>query len=320
MSEPRVSISIASYNQAAFIHETLTSALEQDYDNLQVVISDDGSRDGTADIIRDYAARYPQRLVAITEPTNVGITRNNNRILPHCDGKYIAFQGGDDVLLAGKIRAQVNWMEADERRAMCGHDVEVFDSDSGVTQHLWSAQIPLRTGASPYDAVVFGHLFAGTSTMIRAKDMPRNGFDVRVTALSDWKFWIDVLTHAWQAAPDHAQFGWIEGVYARYRIWAGNTMKKKLRVQKDMQMCARLLMNESPDPRIRQFYQQERAKRDFERGYYFLRNGDSARARYLLSRSVHTRIYARKPVIAYLASLLPAPIALRMVGAYRAQR
>ena len=126
MTAPLVSILIPAYNQAQFLPETLSSALEQDYDNLEVVIADDGSRDHSAEVINDFARRYPKRLIPIIGQNNVGVTKNYNRALKHCHGKYVALQGGDDVLLPGKVTAQVVWMEADARRALCGHDVEVF--------------------------------------------------------------------------------------------------------------------------------------------------------------------------------------------------
>src|SRR5436190_24170616 len=103
MATPQVSIHFVSFNQAAFIEESLESALRQDYPNLQIVASDDGSTDGTAQIIERYARRYPDRIHAITGGPNLGITANCNRALRECKGEYIAFLAGDDLYLPGKI-------------------------------------------------------------------------------------------------------------------------------------------------------------------------------------------------------------------------
>ncbi|MCW1967578.1 MAG: glycosyltransferase [Anaerolineae bacterium] len=313
MIAPLVSILIPAYNQAQFLTETLSSALEQDYDSLEVIIADDGSRDESAAVIADFARRYPERLVPILGETNVGVTKNYNRGLRHCRGKYVALQGGDDVLLPGKIAAQVAWMEADPRRALCGHDVEVFDSASGQTLYRWTERIAMRQGQSGYDAVRFGHLMPGTSTMMRACYLPTTGCDERIPIASDWKLWVDLLTNA----GENGHFGWIDGVWARYRVWGGQVTKRKLSFQKDLSKTAQLLMTESADPRIRRFYRIERAKRQFERGYYFLRKGDIGRARHLLSASLHSEIYAPKPVLAYLAAWLPAGAIGRLLKAYR---
>lgn len=316
MTAPLVSILIPAYNQAQFLPETLSSALEQDYDNLEVVIADDGSRDHSAEVINDFARRYPKRLIPIIGQNNVGVTKNYNRALKHCHGEYVALQGGDDVLLPGKITAQVAWMEADTRRALCGHDVDVFDSNTGQTLYRWTERIAMRQGQSAYDAVIFGHLMPGTSTMMRACYLPKDGCDERIPIASDWKLWIDLLTNA----GENGHFGWIDGVWARYRVWGGQVTKRKLSFQKDLMKSAQLLMTESADPRIRRFYRIERAKRQFERGYYFLRQGDAARARHLLAASLRSQIYAPKPVLAFAASWLPLELIGRLLQVYRGER
>jgi len=77
-NQPLVSIHIITYNQIDFIHDTLTSALEQDYENLEVVVADDGSTDGTAEVILEYAKKYPNRLLPLVGGPNLGITGNSN--------------------------------------------------------------------------------------------------------------------------------------------------------------------------------------------------------------------------------------------------
>ena len=58
---PKVSILCPVYNAERFISATLDSILEQDYENLQIVIADDCSSDGTANIVKRYAAKYPDK-------------------------------------------------------------------------------------------------------------------------------------------------------------------------------------------------------------------------------------------------------------------
>ncbi len=217
MNLPLVSIMIITYNQIDFIHETLTSALEQDYTNLEVVVADDGSVDGTAEVIQEYAQKYPNRLVSLVGGPNLGITGNSNRGLRACKGKYIALQGGDDILLPGKITKQVEWMEADERRVLCGHDVENFHTDGGKC-FLRSREMPLQRGQGA-KAYVRDHIFLTTSVMIRADAIPSYGFDERLSYVSDNKLIVDCLANG-------GEFGYIDGVYARYRLHRNNITKK----------------------------------------------------------------------------------------------
>jgi glycosyltransferase involved in cell wall biosynthesis len=195
MIQPLVSIWIITYNQRHFIYKTLDSVLEQDYDNLEIVVADDGSTDGTAEIILDYAHRYPRKIVPLVGGPNLGITGNSNRGLEACTGKYIAFLGGDDVMLPGKISKQVGIMEAHPECALSYHDLDVFDSDSGKTLRYFNsgrgAQKPYEGGV---ETLIRHGVFCGAcSVMIRSDKVPVHGFDQRLPVASDWLFWIETV-------------------------------------------------------------------------------------------------------------------------------
>lgn len=212
MSNPLVSVHIITYNQISFVRETLDSALNQDYDNLEVVVSDDGSTDGTAEVIVEYAKKYGSRLVPIVGQGNLGITGNSNRCLKYCRGKYIAFQGGDDVLYPGKITRQVQWMEGAPGRVLCGHDVTVFESSSGETIGIKRHKMPKRSGIGASSIIKYGpaSFYAGTSLMVRKDAIPDYGFDDRLPIAADWKFMIDCVG-------TFGEYGAIDGIYAGYR-------------------------------------------------------------------------------------------------------
>ena len=128
MSDPKVSVLIPSYNQEDVIEQTVMSSLTQDYDNLEVVVSDDASKDRTAQILLELEAKYPGRLKVFLHETNLGVTKNHTRGLLECSGDFITFQDGDDLFLPGKIKKQVAFMQANPDCTICSHDVDVFDS------------------------------------------------------------------------------------------------------------------------------------------------------------------------------------------------
>lgn len=214
---PLVSIHIITYNQEALVDETLESALLQRYTPLEIVVADDGSKDRTLEILEGYQRRNPDR-VRVMGGDNLGITGNSNRALTACKGELIAFQGGDDLLLPGKIQAQVDWMQGDARRVLCGHDVEHFSSESGSKLTLQSELTRLRCGVGPADFIKHGSPFAATSVMVRRSAIPRYGFDERLFSVSDGKLWIDCLM-----AGGH--YGYVNGVYARYRRHAASVTR-----------------------------------------------------------------------------------------------
>src|SRR5205085_3494177 len=91
--------------------------------------------------------------------TNLGPLRALHRTIAACSGKYVAILDGDDVWLPGKVAAQVEWLEADPTRVLCGHDVEAFQSGTGEV--LWTARAVglLRSGEGPERSVRHGPLF-----------------------------------------------------------------------------------------------------------------------------------------------------------------
>jgi len=229
---PRVSVLVISYNQESYIREALESALEQDYANLEVIVADDASRDGTQGIIRELAQQYPQRLMPVFNPSNVGITSNSNIGLAHCSGELIAFMGGDDVLLPGKIARQVEWFKVDPNRVLCGHNVDWIDAEGKSLGIRSSDMVPLQTGCGASGFIRHGTPFAATSVMVRRSRIPARGFHPSLPVVSDWKLWIDVIG-------TDGCYGHIPGVHARYRRHRDNvTARPNRRITRDVLMTA----------------------------------------------------------------------------------
>lgn len=239
-NQPKVSIHIISFNQKDYIAEAIESAVGQDYENLEVIVSDDASTDGTAEIIAAYQLRYPNRLVAILNKNNVGITANSNRGLRACTGKYIAFQGGDDVLLPGKITAQIRWFEKDEKRVLCGHQVEVFYEDGSRSSHLLTRR--LVDGVGPEQVIRHGWAYAATATMVRAEKIPPHGFDEALPVVSDYMMWIEALAGG-------GIYGYVNGIYAKYRRHNTNVSNNQLSILTDMERTLRLVSERYPQYR-----------------------------------------------------------------------
>jgi len=313
MKTPLVSIHIVTYNQINFIHETLKSALEQDYDNIEIIVSDDCSTDGTGDIINYYADRYP-KIIKILGNKNIGITKNCNRALKICRGKYVAFQGGDDVLLQGKIRNQVAWMEEDENRVISGHDVEVFDSNTNRILGIKKQGMPFRKGSGSADIIKYGvaSFYSGTSIMVRRDAIPEYGFDERLPIVSDWKFVVDCLATG-------GKFGCIEGIYARYRKHGQSiTDLKSTQIFKECIITLGLI--ESQHQKYLKECKIARSKLFYKFGNYYLKNNDKINSFHYLMASVDNSSSINKiwrfPIF-YILTSLPINIFLKISKLYR---
>lgn len=307
MNQPLVSVFMPAYNQVEFVAEALQSAVDQDYPNLEVVAGDDGSVDGTDDIIRDYARRYPDRVKPIVGEPHVGLTPNCNRTFKTCTGKYIACFAGDDMYLPGKITRQVEWLEADERRVMCGHDVEAFDSDTGRRLSLDSDHGPLRAGRGAEAIVRYGPAYSGVSIMVRASAIPSSGFDERLPIVSDWKFQIDYLAAG-------GEYGFIEGVYARYRRHVRSVSLDLMRPQYLEDKFKLLDLVEATYPHLARACRHARARLLYVVGSERLLRGDRTAARQYLGRTVTQDLWLSWKVPIKLAlACLPEALTRRLL-------
>jgi glycosyltransferase involved in cell wall biosynthesis len=101
---PRISIVTPTYNQGEYIEETIKSIIEQNYPNLEYVIIDGGSTDGTVDIIKKYEKHLKYW---VSEPDE-GQAHAINKGLKHCTGEIFNWVNSDDYLASGALRVIVD--------------------------------------------------------------------------------------------------------------------------------------------------------------------------------------------------------------------
>jgi glycosyltransferase involved in cell wall biosynthesis len=136
MSRPRVSIVTPSFNQAAFLEETLRSVLEQDYEPLEYLVVDDGSADESPEIIR----RYEDRLAWWVRQANAGQVAALNRGFGQSTGEYMGFLNSDDTLLPGAISRLAAELERDPELWLVYGDAVYTDRASRQTGPLASRE------------------------------------------------------------------------------------------------------------------------------------------------------------------------------------
>jgi glycosyltransferase involved in cell wall biosynthesis len=95
----KLSIAIPTYNRALFLAETLESVCSQLTEEVEIVVSDNGSMDETLQLLEEYKKKFPIRVVGFK--SNQGIDHNIVHVLQHSHGDYIHFFGDDDVLMPG---------------------------------------------------------------------------------------------------------------------------------------------------------------------------------------------------------------------------
>jgi len=106
---PRVSWLIPVYNGESFVREAIESVLAQDYADFEVVIVNDGSTDGTREILAEYEAS--DRRIKLIDKPNGGIVSALNEGLRHCSGEYLARMDADDIAMPRRLRLQVDHLD-----------------------------------------------------------------------------------------------------------------------------------------------------------------------------------------------------------------
>jgi glycosyltransferase involved in cell wall biosynthesis len=182
---PKVSVLLITYNHGKYIAQAIESVLMQKT-TFPVVINviDDCSTDGSAEIVMDYAARYPGRVVACLNRKNIGskVTQKNfAKGFATLDGEYWTLLEGDDYWTSpDKLQRQVDFLEANPDFVICAHNtVKVYEDGSREPHRfLYSGK---KEDCDVYDAILLRTFFHTTGVLYRNvfEGVPPRGYDNR---------------------------------------------------------------------------------------------------------------------------------------------
>lgn len=121
----KVSVAMITYNHKRFIAQAIESVLMQQVTfDLELVIGEDCSTDGTREIVLKYQKKYPGKIRLLLPEKNLGVNRNFSQTILACSGQYIALLEGDDYWTSPeKLQRQVEIMDAHHDYAICCHNV-----------------------------------------------------------------------------------------------------------------------------------------------------------------------------------------------------
>lgn len=211
---PKVSVAIVTYNQKTFLEECIASVLMQQYPNLEIVVADDGSKDGTQEMLRKYESDHPGLFQLRLSETNKGITNNHNQAYQACTGDYVAWIGGDDLMVEGKLHAQVAFMEANANCVVSYHQLNILDSATGRITGLFNTENNTHEG-DVSKLIKYGSFNGACSCMVRASAQPQNGFNTLLPIASDWLYYIECLVNG-------GEIRYIDQTLGTYRRHAAN--------------------------------------------------------------------------------------------------
>lgn len=209
---PLVSIVIPCYNHAQFVQETIQSVIDQDYENIELIIIDDGSKDNSVEVIQEMIPACEERFVRFEfrHRLNVGVSATLNEALDWCGGEYFSTIASDDILLSHKISYLIEKILTENTPAVfggvrCIGDYDYILATSKITKMNFKGLILHR-----YMPPAPGSLIS----MRAIKEV--NGFN-RDVKLEDWYLWLR-LTENGKDLIVYPE------IVAQYRRHEGNTI------------------------------------------------------------------------------------------------
>ena len=132
---PLVSIGCAVYNGEATLARALGPVVAQDYPNLEILISDDCSTDGSRAIYEEFARKDP-RIKILRNEKNIGVTRNFNRLVEASTGKYFMWADQDDIRDRTFVSKALAALEADPEAVLCHSHTGTFMGDPKDVKYI----------------------------------------------------------------------------------------------------------------------------------------------------------------------------------------
>jgi len=218
-----VTVVIPTYNRERYLGEAVESVLAQSFQNIEVIVVDDGSTDNTRSVAERYAARVHYVWQANAER---GSARNHGLRLAR--GEFVAFLDSDDLWTSDKLERDLDQLRRRPEIGVVYSDVEIIDSSGRLVSRLRKAR---------HDGVVTARLIRENFVTMSAHLMrtwaacAAGGFreERNLAGSEDWEFWVRLSTRV--------QFAHIPLPTTRVRTHAENTMNDAQRMESSMR-CA----------------------------------------------------------------------------------
>ena len=210
-NETMVSVALATYNGEKYLCEQLDSILNQSYNNIEIVVVDDCSTDGTMDILERYFSKVNMKLYR--NKKNVGFVKTFEKALGMCSGRYIALCDQDDIWEKDKVEQLVNEIKG---YSLAYSDVSLIDSD-GITFVISRKNyfgISNRSNLSFKD-LIFKNYVIGCASLFE-RDLLKDALPFPIDAMfHDW--WISTV------ASKKKGIKYFDKPLVKYRQHSGNT-------------------------------------------------------------------------------------------------
>jgi glycosyltransferase involved in cell wall biosynthesis len=299
--KPLISVVIPAFNSGSFIGEAIESILSQRYSPIEIICVDDGSTDGTREIISEFGekARYFYQ-------ENRGVSAARNSGISSSRGELIAFLDADDCWETDKLEKEYSIFEGNPKIGLVHTDVYHWLPAQDRRAVVEGTRNSVK--GDDYVGLFFRNSIITSSVMVRRECLDCVGvFDENLKVSEDWDLWIRIarrfpLVHI----PEPLVF---------YRVHPGSLTTNKGKMLEGDLLVTEKTLREDPNLTSRVGFSKVRKRLcelRFGMGYHYFDLGEFGLSKHYLRRAIFSNPLSVKSMTYYLAAMLPPEVILKM--------
>lgn len=224
-ARPTISVILPVFNPGPYFAEALASLRAQTFTDFEVVVSDDGSTDGSHAIL---AAEKALRIRVVEPGKNTGPAATRNRCLEAANGDFIAFFDADDIAFPHRFERQLAALRANPAYGAANGPIESIAKDGRTTLQPLPGGFDTHT-AAPY--LLFRNPLSTSTMLLRREALGGLRFDASLILASDWEMWIRIL--------ETTRVALLHEPLVQYRIHTGGVLTRRIA---EGEACTRHIM------------------------------------------------------------------------------
>ena len=261
----KVSVLIPSYNYARYLPHAIRSVLSQSHSDLELIIVDDCSTDGSREIAEEWK-RLDNRVVTVYHDVNRGLAVTRNSGLAVSSGEFIALCDADDIWYQDKLKTQLDRFGHRPELGVVHSDSAIIDGDGNLTGQRFSELFHRKgqiTAGRLFEELCQRNFLCVPTVILRREAIQyAGGFDARLRSLEDWVCWTKVSKQY--------PFDYVKDALVQYRIHGAGLSSNSQNMANNRVKALRVLLDSVSDiPR------QTRSRMLYSLGMSHLETGDS---------------------------------------------
>lgn len=228
MEKPLVSVLVVTYNSDEYIEETLDSVKNQTYQNLELIVTDDGSTDNTISKVEQWLSVNSNRFVnstVVTVDKNTGVSANYNRGVRSCNGEWIKNVDGDDLLLPNCIEDNVQYVGEHSEINVLFSDLLLWKFEGQWVKKPYNDSEKLKefgklTCEEQLLSIAQYNVLPSQTCFVRACLLRENPYNEQYVGIEDYPMWFHLIK-------SHNKVYFMDKFTALYRVCESTTVSNQ---------------------------------------------------------------------------------------------